>query len=104
MPRARVLSIIVVLILANYLVFSNVVLLLVTAGSEAATRVTATRVPRPTATALPIEPTPTVIVIPTVTATPTIAPTAGPTTAVTPTPTRSASSLAACAANAPFKF
>src|SRR5205823_640169 len=93
MTRARVVSVIVVLILANYLVFSNVVLLLVTAGSEAATKITATRVPRPTATALPVEPSATLIVIPAQTATPTVASTAAPTGTAPPTPTRSVSSL-----------
>ncbi len=110
MSRALFIAAIVVLMIANVLVFSNVVALFFTAGSEAFSRVTATRAPgvdvvTPVATTVPPTPTP----VPTLTATPTLptpsaTPTNGPTATPSPTATRSLTGIPVCAANAPFKY
>jgi LysM repeat protein len=92
MTRPRILLIIVILLLANCVVFGNIVMLLLTAGGEAASRITATRVPEPTMTALPTSPPATPTSTPTGTATPSITPTTGPTATPTATATRSLSS------------
>jgi LysM repeat protein len=92
MSRARIIVIIIVLLLANSLVFGNIAALLFTAGGEAAGRITATRVPQPTATPQPTLPPPSPTPVPTGTATPSITPTSGPTATPTSTATRSLSS------------
>lgn len=76
------ISIIIVLALANYLVFSNLLMLLFNASNEAVSRVAATRVPRPALTTLPtvLPPTPTVENSPTVPPTATTEPSSTPTT------------------------
>jgi LysM repeat protein len=76
MSRARQISIVIALILANYLVFSNLGVMLFTMGSTAVSR-PATRTPRPTFTPLP----------PTETATPTMTPIPPPTNTPLPTNT-----------------
>ena len=109
MSRTRVVIIIVVLVLANFLVFGNLVVLLINAGNEAVNRAAATRVPRPTTTTIPVEPTDTPIPQTTNTPTPTptpvvvitVAPTAAPAATATSVP---AGAVAVCAAAAPFKF
>ncbi len=88
MSRARVISIIVVLVLANYLVFSNLSVLLFKVGDEAATKLENARQPRitltPTPTTAGVAPAGTPAPQDTPTPLPTITPTA--TRAVTPTP------------------
>lgn len=84
MSRARVISIIVVLILANYLVFSNLALFLFQAGGEASERINTARQPRITLT-----PTPTAQgAMPAATGTPPAPDTPTPMPTMTPTPTR----------------
>ncbi|MEP7198832.1 MAG: LysM domain-containing protein [Chloroflexota bacterium] len=95
MSRARIVSLIIVLLLANSLVFGNIVRLLTVAGTEAATRATTPRTPFPAFTPSATDmPSPAPTVTPTAPPTPTAAPTATPTTTGTPTatPTRALSS------------
>lgn len=92
MSRARIIVIIVVLLLANCLVFGNIAALLFTAGNEAAGRITATRVPEPTATRQPTPLPPPPTAVPADTATPSITPTSGPSATPISTATRSLSS------------
>jgi len=97
MSRARVISIIVVLVLANYLVFSNLAVFLFQAGGEASERINNARQPRITLT-----PTPTVMgAAPAATDTPTSLPTmtATPTRAVSPTPAATATPAPSPTAN-----
>ena len=111
MSRTRVVIIIVVLVLANFLVFGNLVVLLINAGNEAVSRAAATRVPRPTTTTIPVEPTDTPIPQTTNTPTPiptpvvviTVAPTAAPAPVASATNAPSGA-ITVCAAAAPFKF
>jgi LysM repeat protein len=92
MPRARIISIIIVLILANYLVFSNLSVLLFKVGDEAATKLENARQPRITLTPTVAGDTPDGTPAPADTPTPlpTMTPTATrvltPTLAVSPTP------------------
>ena len=92
MSRPRIIVIIIILLLANGAVFGNIAALLFTAGSEAAGRITATRVPQPTSTSEPTLPPPPPTATPTGTATPSITPTSGPSATPTGTATRSLSS------------
>lgn len=95
MSRVRIIAVIVVLLLANCVVFGNIAALLITASGEAAGRITATRVPEPTATTQPaqrVQPSRAPTAAPTDTATPSITPTAGPSATPTSTSTRSLSS------------
>lgn len=84
MSRSRWISVIVVLALANYLVFSNLIMLLFTASQEAISHVSATRTLRPTFTAVP-----TFTAAATIASVPTeaIASTPTPITVTAPTPT-----------------
>ena len=107
MSRARIIVIIIVLLLANCLVFGNIAALLFTAGNEAAGRITATRVPEPTATRQPTPPPPPPTAVPADTATPSITPTSGPSATPTSTATRSLSSYptyAPVGTGTPLKF
>ncbi len=112
MRRSRIISIIVVLVLANYLVFSNLLMLLLTASNEAITRASATPMPTPTATFAPLAPpvrTDTPTPIPTLTSAPQNTPTAVATTppAATPTPARALTLIptyAPVASGTPLKY
>ncbi|MBI5878259.1 MAG: LysM peptidoglycan-binding domain-containing protein [Chloroflexi bacterium] len=116
MSRARVVSIIVVLVLANYLVFSNLAVLLFQAGGEAATRLENARQPRITLTptpttagaqpsgtpAPPDTPTPQ----PTMTATPTrvVSPTPAVTATPAPSPTVNKAAIPIYTPGTPLKY
>jgi LysM repeat protein len=92
MPRPRIIIVIIVLLVANCIVFGNIVMLLISASGEAAARITATRVPEPTFTPLATSPPATPTATPTGTPTPTIAPTAGASATLKATETRALSS------------
>lgn len=112
MSRSRVISLVIVLVLANYLVFTNLGFFLWRAGEEAVTRVSSTRQPRITRTAATATPvasvpadTPTPLPTLTPTSTPlgaTATPAATPTLVRTPTPNRSAIPL--YTPGAPLKY
>lgn len=97
MSRSRILSIIIVLLLANFLVFSNLGILLWNGVGEATTRLSATRQPRttdvPEETAVPVAsdtPAPPTAVPAPTSPPPTAAPAVSPTPAASPTPVRAA--------------
>ena len=114
MPRARIISIIVVLILANYLVFSNLSVLLFKVGDEAATKLDNARQPRitltptvvgdaPDGTPAPADtPTPLPTMTPTATRAVTPAPAVSPTPVPSPTANRAAIPL--YTPGAPLKY
>ena len=116
MSRSRIVSLIVILVLANYLVFSNLIMLLFTAGNEAATRATTLSTPRATRTAIPMPPeatetreavpTPTDTPMPTATLVPTpLSPATATPPAATPTLNRALiPTYAPVAPGAPLKF
>lgn len=95
MARARMISIIIVLVLANYVVFSNLSVLLFKVGDEAATKLDNARQPRITLTptlAAAGTPAPADTPTPLPTMTPTATRAVPPTPAVSPTPAASPTS------------